>query len=257
MLTIGILAYNINSLYENLLNTIISLEEEIKNVSESEKVKVDFLRSASHELKTPLMSMHIMIENMLYDIGKYKNHYIYLEKCKDIVSELSKMVQEILDTSRLNSIENKNENIIYTPCKGTVVPITEVPDPVFSEKVLGDGFAVIPAEGKIYAPTDGEVTLVFDTLHAVGMTSSMGTEILIHIGLDTVTLGGEPFTAHVAVGDKVKKGDLLVEVDLDKIKAAGLNSITPVLISNTDTYDKISLQKEGDVLFDEAVLKIL
>lgn len=68
---------------------------------------------------------------------------------------------------------------------------------------------------------------------------------------------GEPFTAHVAVGDKVKKGDLLVEVDLDKIKAAGLNSITPVLISNTDTYDKISLQKEGDVLFDEAVLKIL
>ena len=153
--------------------------------------------------------------------------------------------------------ENKNENIIYTPCKGTVVPITEVPDPVFSEKVLGDGFAVIPAEGKIYAPTDGEVTLVFDTLHAVGMTSSMGTEILIHIGLDTVTLGGEPFTAHVAAGDKVKKGDLLVEVDLDKIKAAGLNSITPVLISNTDTYDKISLQKEGDVLFDEAVLKIL
>lgn len=85
--------------------------------------------------------------------------------------------------------ENKNENIIYTPCKGTVVPITEVPDPVFSEKVLGDGFAVIPAEGKIYAPTDGEVTLVFDTLHAVGMTSSMGTEILIHIGLDTVALG--------------------------------------------------------------------
>ena len=109
---IGILAYNINSLYENLLNTIISLEEEIKNVSESEKVKVDFLRSASHELKTPLMSMHIMIENMLYDIGKYKNHYVYLEKCKDIVNELSKMVQEILDTSRLNSIENKNENII-------------------------------------------------------------------------------------------------------------------------------------------------
>ncbi len=153
--------------------------------------------------------------------------------------------------------ENKKENIIYTPCKGTIVPITEVPDPVFSEKVLGDGFAVIPAEGKIYAPTDGEVTLVFDTLHAVGMTSSMGTEILIHIGLDTVTLGGEPFTAHVAAGDKVKKGDLLVEVDLDKIKAAGLNSITPVLISNTDTYDKISLQKEGDVLFDEAVLKIL
>ena len=109
---IGILAANVNSLYENLLNTIVSLEEEIKNVSESEKIKVDFLRSASHELKTPLMSMNIMIENMLYDIGKYKNHYIYLEKCKDIVSELSKMVQEILDTSKLNIINNKNESVL-------------------------------------------------------------------------------------------------------------------------------------------------
>lgn len=109
---IGILAANVNSLYENLLNTIVSLEEEIKNVSKSEKIKVDFLRSASHELKTPLMSMHIMIENMLYDIGKYKNHYIYLEKCKDIVSELSKMVQEILDTSKLNIINNKNEVVL-------------------------------------------------------------------------------------------------------------------------------------------------
>lgn len=88
------------------------MEEEIKNVSESEKIKVDFLRSASHELKTPLMSMNIMIENMLYDIGKYKNHYIYLEKCKDIVSELSKMVQEILDTSKLNIINNKNESVL-------------------------------------------------------------------------------------------------------------------------------------------------
>lgn len=109
---IGILAANVNSLYENLLNTIVSLEEEIKNVSESEKIKVDFLRSASHELKTPLMSMYIMIENMLYDIGKYKNHYIYLEKCKDIVSELSKMVQEILDTSKLNIINKKDESVL-------------------------------------------------------------------------------------------------------------------------------------------------
>ena len=152
--------------------------------------------------------------------------------------------------------ENKNENIIYTPCKGTVVPITEVPDPVFSEKVLGDGFAVIPAEGKIYAPTDGEVTLVFDTLHAVTLTSTQGAEILIHIGLDTVTLKGEPFKAHVAAGDKVKKGDLLIEADLDKIEKAGLNTIIPVLICNTDDYGKISLQKEGDVSADEAVLKL-
>ena len=147
-------------------------------------------------------------------------------------------------------------NVLYAPCKGKVVPLTEVPDPTFSEKLLGDGFAVIPTEGKVYAPADVEVTMVFDTLHAITLTSSQGAEILIHIGLDTVTLKGAPFTAHVAAGDKVKKGDLLMDVDLDKIKEAGLNTITPVLICNTDDYEKISLQKEGDVLLDEAVLKI-
>lgn len=119
-------------------------------------------------------------------------------------------------------------NVLYAPCKGKVVPLTEVPDPTFSEKLLGDGFAVIPTEGKVYAPADAEVTMVFDTLHAITLTSSQGAEILIHIGLDTVTLKGAPFTAHVAAGDKVKKGDLLMDVDLDKIKEAGLNTITPV-----------------------------
>lgn len=89
--------------------------------------------------------------------------------------------------------------------------------------------------------------MVFDTLHAVTLTSTQGAEILIHIGLDTVTLKGEPFKAHVAAGDKVKKGDLLIEADLDKIEKAGLNTIIPVLICNTDDYGKISLQKEGDV----------
>ena len=139
-------------------------------------------------------------------------------------------------------------NLIYAPCKGRVVPLAEVPDPVFADKVLGDGFAVIPA--------DGEVAMVFDTLHAVTLTSTQGVEILIHIGLDTVTLKGEPFKAHVAAGDKVKKGDLLIEADLDKIEKAGLNTIISVLICNTDDYGKISLQKEGDVSADEAVLKL-
>ena len=100
-------------------------------------------------------------------------------------------------------------NCIGSPCKGRAVALTEVPDPTFSEKILGDGFAVIPSEGKIYAPADGEVTVVFDTLHAITMTTDQGAELLIHIGLDTVTLKGAPFTAHVAAGDHVKKGDLL------------------------------------------------
>ena len=134
------------------------------------------------------------------------------------------------------------DNIIYSPCKGKVVPITEV--------------AVIPSEGKIYAPADGEISMVFDTLHAVTMTTSQGTELLIHIGLDTVTLKGEPFISHVSGGQQVKKGDLLLEADLEKIKSAGLDTITPVLICNTDDYNKINLIKEGEVSIDDEVLKI-
>ena len=106
---IELLATNINSLYKNLLDTIDSLKEEIENVSKSEKSKVDFLRSASLELKTPLMSIHIMLENMILNIGKYKNHDVYLPKCQEAVVNLSSMVQEILDTSRLNSLNGEKE----------------------------------------------------------------------------------------------------------------------------------------------------
>ena len=130
-------------------------------------------------------------------------------------------------------------NCIGSPCKGKAVALTEVPDPTFSEKILGDGFAVIPSEGKIYAPADGEVTVVFDTLHAI-----------------TMTLKGAPFTAHVAAGDHVKKGDLLLDADLEKIQEAGLHIITPVLVCNTDEYNKISILKEGEVSPGEDVLQI-
>lgn len=106
---IELLATNINSLYKTLWNTIHSLKQEIENVSKSEQSKVDFLRSASHELKTPLMSIHIMLENMMLNIGKYKNHDVYLPKCKDAVVDLSNMVQEILDTSRLNTLSEHSE----------------------------------------------------------------------------------------------------------------------------------------------------
>ncbi len=157
----------------------------------------------------------------------------------------------------LGFLKGKNkENVIYSPCNGKVVPLAEVPDPTFAEKLLGDGFAVIPTEGKVYAPADGEVTMVFDTLHAVTITTAQGTELLIHIGLDTVTLKGAPFTAHVAAGDQVKKGDLLMDADLAQIQAAGLNIITPVVVCNTDDYSNISLLKEGGVSPDDQVLKI-
>ena len=125
-------------------------------------------------------------------------------------------------------------NCIGSPCKGKAVALTEVPDPTFSEKILGDGFAVIPSEGKIYAPADGEVTVVFDTLHAITMTTDQGAELLIHIGMDTVALKGEGYTPKVEAGASVKKGDLLMEFDMDFIKEKGYSCVTPMIITNMD-----------------------
>lgn len=119
---------------------------------------------------------------------------------------------------------------IVSPLNGKVVPLEEVPDPVFSEKILGDGIAVVPADGKIVSPVDGEVVSVADTLHAYGFATEEGIEVLVHFGLETVSLNGEVFKSYVKVGDKVKKGDLVAEADMAAIKENGLKTITPVLI---------------------------
>ena len=131
------------------------------------------------------------------------------------------------------------DDVIGAPLKGEAVPSTEVNDPTFAEEMLGKGMAIKPAEGKVYAPFDGEVALVFDTKHAVSLVSAKGTEVLIHVGLDTVMLKGEHYTAHVETGATVKKGDLLLEFDMEAIKAAGYDTITPIVICNTDDYKDI------------------
>lgn len=135
---------------------------------------------------------------------------------------------------------------IVSPLNGKVVPLEEVPDPVFSEKILGDGIAVIPTDGKIVSPVDGEVISVADTLHAYGFAAEDGMEILVHFGLETVSLNGEVFKSHVKVGDKVKKGDLIAEADIAGIQAKGLQIITPVLICG-GLEEKILGYGTGDV----------
>ena len=134
--------------------------------------------------------------------------------------------------------KKKQDSAFYlgAPVKGMAVDFKEVKDPTFSTGMLGQGAAVIPSEGKIYAPADGEIAMVFDTLHAVSMTAENGVEILIHVGLDTVELKGQGFEGHVKAGDKVKKGDLLLTVDLEAVKAAGYDVVTPMLVCNTDDY---------------------
>lgn len=132
--------------------------------------------------------------------------------------------------------KKKKEHILGAPVKGRVVSIAEVNDPTFSSGILGDGVAVIPEEGKFYAPEDAVIGMVFETLHAISMTTDYGAEILIHVGLDTVKLKGEGFESHVKSGDTVKKGQILLTADLKKIKEAGYDVITPMLICNTADY---------------------
>ena len=145
---------------------------------------------------------------------------------------------------------------IYAPMAGKAVPITEVPDPTFAEGMLGNGIAVIPTEGKVYAPCDATVDMMFTTGHAVSLIADCGAEILVHVGLETVSLEGKPFTIHVANGDKVTKGQLLMEADLEAIKAAGLQIITPMVICNTDNYPTFNTFVGKDVTNDDVVIEL-
>ena len=151
----------------------------------------------------------------------------------------------------------KVDNVLGAPVEGKAVAISEVSDPTFGQEILGKGMAIIPTVGKVVAPIDGTIGMVFDTKHAISMTSKSGIEILIHVGLDTVTLNGEPFTAHVDAGQNVKAGDLMLEFDIEAIKAAGLETITPVVICNTDDYKDVVANVDKDVKTLDEVLTIV
>lgn len=145
---------------------------------------------------------------------------------------------EVIDTNnKVNEVKPLVEKIqIFAPIKGIIKDITEVPDDTFAQKILGDGVAIIPEEGKVYAPADGTVENIMDSKHGIMFRTNQGVELLIHIGLETVNLKGKYFTAHVENGAKVKTGELLVEFDLNSIKNDGYNTITPVVVTNTDDY---------------------
>lgn len=132
--------------------------------------------------------------------------------------------------------------IVPAPIKGEIIPLSEVKDEAFAAGMMGEGYGIIPAEGKVYAPCDGTCEAVFPTLHALGLALSNGVELLIHVGLDTVTLEGKPFQAHIASGQTFKKGDLLLEFDIEAIKNAGLEIQTPVLVSNADAFKSVNIE---------------
>ena len=152
--------------------------------------------------------------------------------------------------------EKFDPNHLYAPMAGAAVPVTEVPDPTFAEGLLGDGIAIIPTDGKVYAPCDATVEMMFTTGHAVSLSNAAGAEILIHVGLETVGLEGKPFKVHVASGDKVRKGQLLMEADLEAIKAAGLNTITPMLVCNTEEFSTFNKTVGKDVTNADVAIEL-
>ena len=152
--------------------------------------------------------------------------------------------------------EGKKSLTIMSPLNGKAVALGQVPDPVFSDKVLGDGCAVIPDDGRIYSPVDGEITSIAETLHAYGFRSDEGIEILVHFGLETVSLQGEGFKSNVKVGDRVKAGDLVAEADIKMLKNKGFNLITPVLICD-GAEDMEMTVNEGSVKKGTSVLLTL
>ena len=155
-----------------------------------------------------------------------------------------------------SSAPAKQGAVLAAHMNGTVVPMAEVQDEAFSNCILGDGVAIEPSEGKLYAPADAEVDNLFDTHHAIGLVTEGGVEILLHIGINTVELGGKHFKAHVEVGQKVKKGDLLISFDMEAVKAAGYLCTTPMIICNTDDYQSVKPTAAGEIQAGAELLEL-
>jgi PTS system beta-glucosides-specific IIC component len=169
------------------------------------------------------------------------------ESVEDSNKEVDEAKKEVAATS---------SDVIYSPLKGKAVELTEVNDAVFSEGILGKGVAIIPSEGKVFAPIDGTVTAFLDSHHAVGITGENGAEILIHVGIDTVKLEGRHYSPKVTKGQTINKGDLLLEFDIDGIKKEGYEVITPFIVTNSADYSDILSITGKDVEAGDALIKL-
>lgn len=163
------------------------------------------------------------------------------------------------DTNLASKVENESivsissTDEIVSPIKGELIDLGSVNDQMFSNKTMGNGIAIVPMEGELRAPADGEIKMIFETKHAIGMKTNNGTELLFHVGIDTVQLNGKFYQALVSVGDKVKQGDLILKFDIDKIKEAGYDITTPIIITNSEEYNT-TFGKTGIVNSDDIVL---
>lgn len=162
----------------------------------------------------------------------------------------------VKEQGRTNFVQ-KNEETVDAPVRGHVIPLSEVPDEVFSSGAMGQGVAIEPSDNQLYAPFDGNVVMIAPTKHAIGLRSESGVELLVHIGLDTVKLDGKPFTLHVEDGAKIKKGDLLITFDKEFIQKEGVRITTPLIVTNSHAYKEIIIEDRKDSILDQKLLTVV
>lgn len=167
-------------------------------------------------------------------------------------------IQKKETTEEIIKSDSESESpLLYSPLEGTAIPMDQVKDETFAAEVLGKGVAVIPEKGQVKAPCNAVVETVFDTKHAIGLKADNGAELLIHIGVNTVELGGKYYETHVSEGDHVKAGQLLITFDMDRIKAEGYDVTTPLIVTNTDEYQDIKVLKTGKTDYRDHVLELI
>ena len=171
--------------------------------------------------------------------------------------EVPESKENEIKEAKKDNIQLNKKVIIQSPMTGTVLPLSQVSDEAFASEAMGKGIAIIPEEGKVFSPVDGTIAMVFGTKHAIGLVSKTGVEVLIHVGIDTVKLNGQHFNAYVESGQVVKKGDLLLEFDMDAIKEAGFSLETPVIITNTQQYLDIIETEESLIQVNKELLTII
>lgn len=201
------------------------------------------------------LAQYLLMVAVSFVLGFALTYMFGYEDEKEVATEVEteRLVQEETTGNILAALQNET---LVTPIVGDVVALADVNDPVFSSGAMGQGIAVKPSQGVVYAPADAEVSIAFPTGHAFGLKTTDGAEVLIHVGIDTVTMNGEGFEAKVAQGDKVKAGDILGTFDSNKIAAAGLDDTTMVIVTNTADYASVAPVATGSVAKGDAVIEV-
>ncbi len=196
----------------------------------------------------------IHVTDIFEEICKILDVQIKIKDSKDATVRANLITKDKKMNLACDLVEDQ---VIFSPMKGNIKELSEVKDQVFATGILGLGTAIEPIEGKVYAPCDGIVKTLFSTGHAIGILSEYGAEILIHVGMDTVQLKGRGFSKKVVVGDKIKRGQLLLEFDLEEVKKAGFSVISPMIITNTDDYLDVAVTDKKKVTVGDEIIMVL